>query len=136
MKTCFVTATLVIACCTPVFAPGAKAATPPPVSRIAGSVVNTATSPRPLPGMVTTTSPLVASCSLESPAFRHCLAANATSLVKQPDDPAAQVFQFKVRTSDGSIVVRTVLATADTTEAAAAQMALADTAGGTILMRL
>jgi hypothetical protein len=86
--------------------------------------------------MVTAAFPMVASCSLESPAFRHCLEANATSLVKQPDDPAAQVFQFKVRTSDGSIVVKTVLATAGTTEAAAEQMALADTAGGTILMRL
>ena len=136
MKACFVTATVVIACCVPAFAPVAKAATPQSISRIAGSVVNTSTTPRPLPGMVTARSPMVASCSLEDPAFRYCLRANATSLVKPPNDPATQVFQFKVRAPDGSIVVRTVLATADTTEAAAGQLALADLTGGTILMRL
>ncbi len=136
MKACFVTTALIVVCCVTAFAPGAKAATPQSISRIAGSVVNSSTPPGPLPGMVTATSPLLASCSLESPAFSRCLQANATSLVKQPDDTAKQVFQFKVRVPDGSVLVRTVLATSNTTEATAEQMALADLAGATILMRL
>jgi hypothetical protein len=139
MKATFSIASLALACCMPVFAQNNQ--NPPPKDtvaavHVAGSVLNDSRTPDLLPGVVTTTAPMVGPCSLGDPSFSNCLAANATTMVREPTDRAAQVFQFSIRMNDGSLTRRAVLATTDTSEADAGEMALKDISGGVIEGRL
>jgi hypothetical protein len=138
MKAPFSIALLAIVCCIPVFAYGTEstqAKDTATATRAAGSVVNASRPSDSLPKGATA-APMVGPCSLGDPAFSHCLQANAPAMVKQPDDRAVQVFRFSIRTSDGSLTRRTILATVDTSEADAEKMALDDVPGGTVEDRL
>jgi hypothetical protein len=139
MKVLISFSSLALACCMPVFAQSSQS--PPSKDtvtavRAAGSVVNASRPPDSLSKVVTSTAPMVGPCSLGDPAFSNCLGANAKSMVREPADRAAQVFRFSIRTNDGSLTRRTVLATTDTSEAEAGKMALKDIPGGVIEGRL